>query len=64
MIAIIEDTLGRKAEMIMEPMQAGDVKESYADISTIQNEIGFEPQTSIDIGIPRFVEWFKNYHGI
>jgi UDP-glucuronate 4-epimerase len=45
-------------------MQPGDVKDTFADISAIQRDHGFEPSTAIDAGIPRFVEWFKAYHQI
>ncbi len=64
MIEILEDALGQKAEKILEPMQPGDVKETYADISAIQNDLGFQPTTPIEIGIPKFVEWFKKYHNL
>jgi UDP-glucuronate 4-epimerase len=64
LISVLEDALGRKAETIMKPMQMGDVKESFADIDAIRNDLGFEPTTSIDVGVPKFVEWFKDYHGI
>lgn len=64
MIAIIEDTLGLKAEKIMEPMQPGDVKETSADISAIQADLGFQPATRIEVGIPNFIAWYKEYHGI
>lgn len=62
MIGVLEAALGRKAEKILEPMQPGDVAETYADISAIQHDIGFTPSTTIEAGIPRFVEWYKNYH--
>jgi UDP-glucuronate 4-epimerase len=64
LISILEDALGRKAETIMEPMQMGDVKETYADITAINRDLGFEPTTPIDVGVPRFVEWFKRYHNL
>ena len=64
MIEIIEDTLGLKAEKIMEPMQPGDVKETSADISAIQADFGFQPTTTIDVGIPNFIAWYKDYHGL
>ena len=62
MIEVLEGALGAKAEIIFEPMQQGDVKETYADISAIQRDTGFEPTTPIEIGIPKFVEWFREYH--
>ncbi len=64
MIELLEDALGQKAEKIMEPMQPGDVKETYADITAIQEDIGFQPATRIEVGIPNFVNWYKAYHGI
>jgi UDP-glucuronate 4-epimerase len=56
--------VGRKAEIRMAPMQPGDVKETYADITAIRRDLGFAPSTPIDIGIPRFVEWFRAYHNL
>jgi len=64
MIEVLEKALGRKAEKIFEPMQPGDVAETYADISAIQRDHGFTPTTSIEAGIPRFVDWYKSYHRI
>lgn len=63
-IGTIEKALGRKATLDMRPMQAGDVAETFADISESRADLGFEPKVSIDEGIPRFVEWYKAYHGI
>jgi UDP-glucuronate 4-epimerase len=64
MISLIEKACGRQAEKQLKPLQAGDVRDTFADISAIQNDLGFQPTTSIDEGIPRFVEWYKAYHGI
>ena len=64
LIAIIESECGRTAEKIMLPMQAGDVKETFADIDAIQQDLGYQPSTRIDVGVPRFVAWYKSYHGI
>jgi UDP-glucuronate 4-epimerase len=63
-IGLIEDACGFKAEIEMLPMQPGDVPKTYADIEAIRRDRGYEPTTSIDVGIPRFVEWFKEYHGV
>ena len=63
-IAVLEETLGRIAEKEMLPMQPGDVEESFADIATAQRDLGFAPATPIEIGIPRFVAWYKAYHGL
>ena len=64
MIDLIEEACGRKAERRLLPMQPGDVRDTYADISAIQRDLGFEPTTSIDVGVPRFVEWYRDYHGL
>lgn len=64
MVGLLEQATGRKAELDFRPMQPGDVKDTFADISAIQRDHQFEPHTSIDEGIPRFVEWFKAYHRI
>ncbi len=64
MIEILEACLGRSAEKILLPMQPGDVKDTYADISAIQTDLGFEPTTPIADGIPRFVAWYRDYHEI
>jgi len=64
MIGLIEDGMGKKAEIDFKPMQPGDVKESFADIDAIHRDLGFEPTTPIDIGVPKFVEWFKQYEKI
>lgn len=60
-IEIIEENLGQKAEKIMEPMQAGDVEESFADIDASQKDLGYNPVTTIDVGLVRFIEWYKTY---
>jgi UDP-glucuronate 4-epimerase len=64
MVGLLEESTGRKAEIEFAPMQPGDVKDTFADVSAIQRDHGFEPTTRIDEGIPRFVEWFKAYHQI
>jgi len=63
MIALIEQACGREAEKLLMPMQAGDVRDTYADISAIQRDLGFQPTTSIDEGVPKFVAWYRDYHG-
>ena len=64
LIALIEQACGREAIKQMMPMQPGDVRETFADISAIQRDLGFQPTTSIAEGVPRFVDWFRTYHGI
>jgi UDP-glucuronate 4-epimerase len=64
MIDLLEAACGRKAERRLLPMQPGDVRDTYADISAIQRDLGFAPTTAIAEGIPRFVDWYRSYHGI
>ena len=46
------------------PMQLGDVPATYADVSDLEKDVGFKPDTSIEEGIKRFVEWYKEYYGV
>ena len=64
LIALIEAACGTTAIKQMKPMQPGDVRETFADISAIERDLGFRPTTSIADGVPRFVAWFRDYHGI
>ena len=63
-IGLLEQACGKKADMEMLPMQPGDVYKTYADISAIQRDLGYAPTTSIDVGVPAFVEWYRAYHGV
>ncbi|MEL7110470.1 MAG: NAD-dependent epimerase/dehydratase family protein [Pseudomonadota bacterium] len=64
MIEILENALGRKAIKSFEPLQPGDVKETFADISAFVADYGFQPTTSLEEGLKTFVAWFKEYHSI
>ena len=63
MIGLIEEACGKKAMIDFQPMQPGDVARTYADIDAIRTDLGYEPTTPIDVGIPAFVEWFRSYTG-
>jgi UDP-glucuronate 4-epimerase len=63
MIKTLEDCLGRAAIKKFLPMQAGDVPATFADINQLQRDLGFQPQTSIEVGVKKFVEWYRKYHG-
>ena len=63
-IELIEQACGKKAEVELLPMQPGDVEKTYADIDAIQRDIGYQPTTSIEDGVPKFVDWYRAYHGI
>jgi UDP-glucuronate 4-epimerase len=63
-IGVLEQALGRTAVKQMMPMQPGDVASTYADIEAARRDLGFSPQTPITVGLPRFVAWYREYHGI
>jgi UDP-glucuronate 4-epimerase len=63
-IQVLENSLGCKAEKNLLPMQPGDVLETYADISSLKADTGYQPRTPIEVGIPRFVEWYCRYYGV
>ena len=63
-VALLEQETGREAVISPQPMQPGDVKETCADISAIERDLGFRPTTTIDEGVPRFVRWYRDYHGL
>jgi len=62
MIALIEQACGREAQKELLPMQPGDVRDTFADISAIERDLGFAPTTTIAEGVPRFVDWYRDYH--
>jgi UDP-glucuronate 4-epimerase len=61
-IEVLEDCLGKKAEKNLLPIQAGDVPATYADVDDLIKDVGFKPSTSIEEGIKKFVEWYKEYY--
>jgi len=63
-IAVLEDCLGKKAELEMLPFQNGDVAETYADIGRLSSLTGFAPSTTIEEGLARFVDWYREYHRV
>ena len=63
-ITTLEDCLGKKADMNLLPMQDGDMLATYADTEALATDVGFKPATSVESGIARFVEWYKDYYGI
>lgn len=62
-IDVLEDCLGRKAEKNFLPLQPGDVEATAADIEPLQNAVGYSPATPIEKGVPRFVQWYREYYG-
>lgn len=63
-IEVVEDAIGKKAEKNMMPMQPGDVPATYADIDDLEAAVGFRPSTSIEEGVRRFVQWYREYYQI
>jgi UDP-glucuronate 4-epimerase len=63
-VQLLEQATGRKALIDPQPIQPGDVKDTFADISAIEQDHGFRPTTRIEEGIPRFVDWYRQYHGL
>ena len=61
-IEILEDCLGRKAKKNLLPLQPGDVPDTYANVDALVDDVGYKPETPIEVGIGRFVEWYKNYY--
>ena len=64
LIGIIETNLGKKAQIEYLPLQPGDVKESLADIKKSTEKLGYKPITTINKGIPQFIQWYKEYYSI
>jgi UDP-glucuronate 4-epimerase len=63
-IGTLEKTLGKKARKNFLPMQPGDVPATFADIADLERDVGFRPATPIDVGIGRFVDWYRQYYQI
>lgn len=63
-IEVLENALGRKADKKLLPMQPGDVPATYADIDNLTHEVGFKPTTPIEVGIPRFVKWYREFYRV
>jgi len=61
-IEVLEDCLGRKAVKNFLPMQDGDVQQTYANIDDLVADVGFRPSTPIEVGLQRFVEWYRSYY--
>jgi UDP-glucuronate 4-epimerase len=63
-IETIEKHLGKKAEKELLPLQPGDVVDTYADVSDLVRDVGYQPNTSIDAGIKSFITWYKEYYKV
>ena len=63
-IEAFEKAIGKKAILDLQPMQAGDVPDTYADTQLLEKAVGFRPDTPIDTGVQRFVDWFRSYYAV
>ena len=61
-IEVLEDCLGAKAVRVMKPLQAGDVPDTFADVTELMDAIGYQPATPIEVGVRNFVEWYRGYY--
>lgn len=61
-VSLLEQALGRTAQIEMLPMQPGDVPATYADVDDLMRDVGFRPATSIADGVARFIAWYREYH--
>ncbi len=63
-IKVLEDSLGKKAEKNLLPLQPGDVPDTYADVTDLINDVDYKPDTSVEDGVKRFVEWYRDYYQV
>ncbi len=61
-IEVLEECLGRKAERVMLPLQPGDVPDTFADVTELIRDVGYKPDTPIEVGVRHFVDWFRQYY--
>ncbi len=64
LIALLEEYLGRTVEKELLPMQPGDVPSTYADTDDLMNDVGFRPDTPIEVGLRKFTDWYCRYYGV
>ncbi len=64
LIEVIEDAVGKKAITNMMPMQPGDVPATYADVEDLARDVDFAPRTPIEVGVKRFVDWYRGFYGV
>jgi UDP-glucuronate 4-epimerase len=62
-IEVLEECLGRTAKKNLLPMQPGDLPDTYADVEALARDVGYRPQTPLETGVKRFVEWYLEYYG-
>ncbi len=62
-IEVLEEALGRKAERNLLPLQPGDVPDTYADVDDLVQDVDYRPSTPVEVGVRRFVDWYREYYG-
>ncbi|MCE8031567.1 NAD-dependent epimerase [Halomonas sp. MCCC 1A11057] len=63
-IKVLEECLGRKAEVRLLPRQPGDALDTHADVTGLQQAVGYSPRTTVEVGVARFVEWYREYYKV
>ena len=63
-IDALEDALGKKAKREMLPMQPGDIPDTHADTSKLQQATGYKPDTSVREGVQKFADWYRDYYSV
>ena len=63
-IEVIEQCLGIKAKKNMLPLQPGDVTITYADVDDLIQDVNFQPDTPIEVGVRQFVKWYREYYQV
>ena len=63
-IKVLEDCLGKKADMNLLPLQPGDVKDTYADVRDLIRDTGYKPDMPIEQGVANFVDWYRDYYQV
>jgi UDP-glucuronate 4-epimerase len=64
LIEVLEDALGRKANRNLMPIQPGDVPATFANVNSLEEATGFKPKIPIERGVPRFVEWYREFYRV
>lgn len=64
LIEVLEDALGRRASRNLMPIQAGDVPATFANVSSLEEAVGFRPKIPIEVGVPRFVQWYREFYRV
>ncbi|GAB2519460.1 NAD-dependent epimerase [Lysobacter humi (ex Lee et al. 2017)] len=63
-IEVLEDCFGRRVERRLLPLQPGDMPDTYADVEALRRDTGYAPSTPVEVGVARFVEWYRAYYGV